>query len=84
MNAFRDLSQTDGIIPAIESSHAVAGAYNTAADLQAKGYDKAVMIVNISGRGDKDLATSGKWLGYLTDDQAKALELTGAHGNTVA
>ncbi len=73
MNAFRDLSQTEGIIPAIESSHAVAGAYKAAADLKAKGYDKAVMIVNISGRGDKDMATAGKWFGYLTDEQAAAL-----------
>ena len=84
MNAFRDLSQSEGIIPAIESSHAVAGAYKAAADLKAKGYDKAVMIVNISGRGDKDMATAGKWFGYLTDDQAAALDVTGAHGNTVA
>lgn len=84
MNAFRDLSQSEGIIPAIESSHAVAGAYKAAADLKAKGYDKAVMIVNISGRGDKDMATAGKWFGYLTDDQAASLEVTGAHGDTVA
>lgn len=84
MNAFRDLSQTEGIIPAIESSHAVAGAYKAAADLKAKDYDKAVMIVNISGRGDKDMATAGKWFGYLTDDQAAALDVAGAHGNTVA
>lgn len=84
MNAFRDLSQSEGIIPAIESSHAVAGAYKAAADLKAKGYDKAVMIVNISGRGDKDMDTAGKWFGYLTDDQAAALDVTGAHGNTVA
>ena len=84
MNAFRDLSQSEGIIPAIESSHAVAGAYKAAADLKAKGYNKAVMIVNISGRGDKDMATAGKWFGYLTDDQAAALDVTGAYGNTVA
>ena len=84
MNAFRDLSQSEGIIPAIESSHAVAGAYKAAADLKAKDYDKAVMIVNISGRGDKDMATAGKWFGYLTDDQAAALDVAGAHGNTVA
>lgn len=84
MNAFRDLSQSEGIIPAIESSHAVAGAYKAAADLKAKGYDKAVMIVNISGRGDKDMATAGKWFGYLTDDQAAALDVTGVNGNTVA
>ena len=84
MNAFRDLSQAEGIIPAIESSHAVAGAFKAAADLKAKGYDKAVMIVNISGRGDKDMATAGKWFGYLTDEQAAALDVTGAQGDTVA
>ena len=84
MNAFRDLSQSEGIIPAIESSHAVAGAYKAAADLNAKGYNKAVMIVNISGRGDKDMATAGKWFGYLTDDQAAALDVAGAHGDTAA
>lgn len=84
MNAFRDLSQSEGIIPAIESSHAVAGAYKAAADLKAKGYNKAVMIVNISGRGDKDMATAGKWFGYLTDDQAAALDVVGAHGDTAA
>lgn len=84
MNAFRDLSQSEGIIPAIESSHAVAGAYKAAADLKAKGYNKAVIIVNISGRGDKDMATAGKWFGYLTDDQADALDVAGAHGDTVA
>ena len=84
MNAFRDLSQSEGIIPAIESSHAVAGAYKAAADLKAKGYNKAVIIVNISGRGDKDMATAGKWFGYLTDDQAAALDVAGTHGDTVA
>ena len=30
------------------------------------------------------MATAGKWFGDLTDDQAKALEVTGAHGDTVA
>lgn len=84
MNAFRDLSRTEGIIPAIESSHAVAGAYKACEDLKAKGYTTPVIIINISGRGDKDMATAGKWFGYLTDDQAKALDVTGAHGDTVA
>lgn len=84
MNAFRDLSRTEGIIPAIESSHAVAGAYKACEDLKTKGYTNPVIIINISGRGDKDMATAGKWFGYLTDDQAKALEVTGAHGDTVA
>ena len=66
MNAFRDLSRTEGIIPAIESSHAVAGAYKACEDLKAKGYTTPVIIINISGRGDKDMATAGKWFGYLT------------------
>ena len=84
MDAFRDLSQTEGIIPAIESSHALAGAYKAAADLKAQGYTKPVMIVNVSGRGDKDMATAGKWFGYLTDEQAQALDVTGARGTDVA
>ena len=81
MSAFKDLCETEGIIPAIESSHAVAGAYKAAEDLKAKGYEHPVMIINISGRGDKDMNTAGKWFGYLTDEQAKALEANGAQGN---
>ena len=84
MNAFKDLCETEGIIPAIESSHAVAGAYKAAADLKARGIDKPVMIVNLSGRGDKDVATAGRWFGYLTDEQSKALDANGAHGNAVS
>lgn len=45
MNAFRDLSQSEGIIPAIESSHAVAGAYKAAADLKAKGYNLSLIHI---------------------------------------
>jgi tryptophan synthase beta chain len=82
MSAFKDLCETEGIIPAIESSHALAGAYKAAADLKAKGYSNPVMLINISGRGDKDVATAGKWFGYLTDEQSKALEANGAHGTS--
>ena len=84
MNAFKDLCETEGIIPAIESSHAVAGAYKAAADLKARGIDEPVVIVNLSGRGDKDVATAGRWFGYLTDEQSKALDANGAHGNAVS
>jgi tryptophan synthase beta chain len=49
--AFKELSRTEGIIPAIESSHAVAYAMKFAKDL-----DKdQIVVVNLSGRGDKDL-----------------------------
>jgi tryptophan synthase beta chain len=53
LNAFRVLSRTEGIIPALESSHAVAYAIKAAPTLPADH----VMIVNLSGRGDKDLHT---------------------------
>jgi len=51
LHAFRYLSETEGIIPALESAHAVAGLLRTAPDL---GSD-AIVIVNLSGRGDKDV-----------------------------
>lgn len=51
--AFRELTRLEGIIPALESSHALAYAKQLAPKL---GRDK-IMIVNLSGRGDKDIAT---------------------------
>ncbi len=51
LDAFRLLTTTEGIIPALESSHAVAYAARIAPDLSAD----ALLIVNLSGRGDKDL-----------------------------
>jgi tryptophan synthase beta chain len=61
MDAFRLLCRTEGIIPAIESAHAVAGAVKLGAEL-GKG---AVIVVNLSGRGDKDVETAAKWFGLL-------------------
>jgi tryptophan synthase beta chain len=59
MEAFRLLCRTEGIIPAIESSHALAGALTVGQEL---GRD-AVILVNLSGRGDKDVDTAAKWFG---------------------
>jgi tryptophan synthase beta chain len=61
MAAFQLLCRTEGIIPAIESAHAVAGAARLARTL---GPD-ATILVNLSGRGDKDMETAGKWFGVL-------------------
>ena len=61
MDAFALLCRTEGIIPAIESAHAIAGAREVAAEL---GPD-AVLLVNLSGRGDKDVETAGQWFGVL-------------------
>ncbi len=51
LNAFNVLSQTEGIIPALESAHAVAYAIKIAKDLTRE----SIIVVNLSGRGDKDL-----------------------------
>ena len=61
MDAFALLCRTEGIIPAIESSHALAGAVRLAPEL---GSD-ATLLVNLSGRGDKDVATAGKWFDVI-------------------
>jgi tryptophan synthase beta chain len=56
LEAFRQLARMEGILPALESSHAVAEALRRGRDL---GSD-AVILVNLSGRGDKDLQTVEK------------------------
>jgi tryptophan synthase beta chain len=53
LNAFHILCQYEGIIPALESSHAVAEAIRRAPDMPRD----AILLVNLSGRGDKDLNT---------------------------
>ncbi|MFI9510947.1 tryptophan synthase subunit beta [Nocardia sp. NPDC052566] len=65
MDALLLLSRTEGIIPAIESAHAVAGALKLGQEL---GKD-AVIVVNLSGRGDKDMDTAARWFG-LFDEHA--------------
>jgi tryptophan synthase beta chain len=73
MEAFRLLCVTEGIIPAIESAHALAGARRLGAALG----EGAVILVNLSGRGDKDVDTAARWFGLASDD-GRADQLTGA------
>lgn len=56
MTAFRALTRVEGIMPALESSHAVAYAEKLAAGMDKDG----IVIVNLSGRGDKDILTVAK------------------------
>lgn len=56
LDAFRLLCRTEGIIPALESSHALAGALKTAKEMKPGD----IVIVNLSGRGDKDMETIAK------------------------
>ena len=60
LNAFQLLARKEGIIPALESSHALAYALNMADEAE----DDTIIVVNLSGRGDKDL---GHVIGILGD-----------------
>ncbi len=61
MEAMRLLSRTEGIIPAIETAHALAGISHLNEILQAG----SSVLVNLSGRGDKDMETAGRYFGLL-------------------
>ncbi|MGW5050186.1 tryptophan synthase subunit beta [Actinokineospora sp. NPDC004072] len=60
MDAFRLLARTEGIIPAIESAHALAGALVLGRELGPDG----LVLVSLSGRGDKDMDTAAKYFGF--------------------
>ena len=62
MDAFALLSRTEGIIPAIESAHALAGALKLGPELGGDG----VILVNLSGRGDKDVSTASTYFGLTS------------------
>ncbi|KGM14344.1 tryptophan synthase subunit beta [Cellulomonas bogoriensis] len=67
MEAFRLLCRTEGIIPAIESSHALAGAMQLGRELAGRSGDQPVVLVNLSGRGDKDVETAARWFSLLEE-----------------
>ena len=60
VSAFEYLSKTEGIIPAIESAHAVAAAMKIAPEM---GKDK-IIVINLSGRGDKDVYSVARYRGH--------------------
>jgi tryptophan synthase beta chain len=74
MEAFRLLCRTEGIIPAIESAHALAGALVVGRELGPDG----VVLVNLSGRGDKDVDTAARWFGLVTDTELVEAEVAKA------
>jgi tryptophan synthase beta chain len=59
MEAFALLSKTEGIIPAIETAHALAGAMKVGRELG----PEATLLINLSGRGDKDVQTAAQYFG---------------------
>ena len=68
MEAFQLLCRTEGIIPAIESAHALAGALRIGREARAAGKEDTVILVNLSGRGDKDVATAARWFDLIDAD----------------
>ena len=71
MEAFQLLSRTEGIVPAIESAHALAGALTLAPRLPAtESGEPPLILINLSGRGDKDVATAITWFGLNTSGTA--------------
>ncbi len=66
MEAFRLLSRTEGILPAIESAHALAGAIRLGNEL-GEGH---TIVVNLSGRGDKDVEQAARWFGMLPGEES--------------
>ncbi|MGO2002747.1 tryptophan synthase subunit beta [Arthrobacter rhombi] len=74
MDAFSLLSRTEGIIPAIESAHALAGALRVGRKLAEAGGDpqEKTIIVNLSGRGDKDVGTAAEWFHLIDTDEGAA------------
>ncbi len=61
MDALRLMSRTEGIIPAIETAHALAGALKLGPQLG----EGSSILINLSGRGDKDMETAAKYFGLL-------------------
>lgn len=79
MDALLRLTRTEGIMPAIESAHALAGALRLARRWRDEGLvgegtpegEERIIIVNLSGRGDKDVATAAAWFGLVEADEQK-------------
>lgn len=66
MQAMRRLSQTEGIIPAIETAHGLAGTEKLGRELGPEAH----ILVNLSGRGDKDMETAARYFGLIGSDQS--------------
>jgi tryptophan synthase beta chain len=77
LEALQRLSRLEGIIPALESAHAVAEAIK-----RAPGLDRdRILIVNVSGRGDKDMPVVAGMLGSTTDDGRWTVDDEGKRGD---
>ncbi len=87
MRAFDILCKTEGIIPALESAHALVGAMEVgqeiAAERGAEEAARAVLLINLSGRGDKDMHTAAEYFGLLPEAKERRLPSDSATGDTL-
>ncbi|MFC9974075.1 tryptophan synthase subunit beta [Spirillospora sp. NPDC127200] len=67
MEAFSLLCRTEGVIPAIESAHALAGAIKIGKELGPEG----TLVVCLSGRGDKDMHTAAEYFGLMPEGEGR-------------
>ena len=65
MRGLLQLSRTEGIIPAIETAHALTGALQLAQTMSPDD----IILINLSGRGDKDMETAARYFGFLGGDR---------------
>lgn len=79
MAALGVLAKSEGILCAIETAHAFAGAFDWVA-AQPKDPAELVVVINTSGRGDKDVDTAARWFGLITGEQMPQSEGNRARG----
>ena len=81
MQALDKLAKTEGILCAIETAHAFAGAcdWGRAQVAAGRSAQDLVIIVNTSGRGDKDTDTAARWFGLVTGEEVAESDLVRAH-----
>ena len=80
MRALRDVAAKEGVLPAIETAHAFAGACDWGREQVAAGRDprELVLLVSCSGRGDKDMDTAARWYGLLDAQEVAEAHLAAA------
>jgi len=76
MEAFALCSRTEGIIPAIETAHGLAGVIRLGQELG----PNSVIVLNLSGRGDKDVATAARWFGIQLEHSESGVSIEMAEG----
>jgi tryptophan synthase beta chain len=81
MQALDKLAKSEGILCAIETAHAFAGAcdWGRAQVAAGRSAQDLVIIVNTSGRGDKDTDTAARWFGLVTGEEVAESDLVRAH-----